>query len=366
MAVPENMNYEVIIDIDDVELFFLSNVNELNTLSNSTIFLTDDFLITWLECYDTCIHVLQFIVFYSDNKIIGIAPLYIKYDEVFELRFICTGEPEEDEIFSERLDFLVLDEFKNIIASQFVSYMSATGSSWVKMVINNYLETSFVARYVIPALIDHGYNVVTHCEGFRYFLVLPETINGFYQNRKGSFYSGLKRKKRHLVQVDGVSCSVVMDQQAVRRALEDIKRLHNERWESANVRGAFESDVFFKFHNLLSSRLLNKGRLFLLSVKDREKVISVIYGFVFNGTLSFYQSGYVTTGYKKLSIGSVSHLLAIELAIDKKIEIYDFMFGSENSYKNKYKCSTEAMFQCEIYRPGLMGRLKRVYNKLLN
>jgi len=140
--------------------------------------------------------------------------------------------------------------------------------------------------------------------------------------------------------------------------------LHNERWKNSNVRGAFESDVFFKFHNLLSSRLLNKGRLFLLVVENGEKVISVIYGFVFNGVLSFYQSGYITTEYKKLSIGSVSHLLAIEFAIDKKIKIYDFMFGSQDSYKNKYKCSTEEMFQCEIYQPGLVSRFKRLYSKL--
>lgn len=329
MTVFEKMSYEVITDIDDVELFFSSNIDELDKLSSPTVFLTDDFLVTWLECYSSCVYILQFIVFYSDNKIIGIAPLYIKHDDGFDLRFICTGEQEDDEIFSECLDFMVLDGFKEIVVSQFVSYLLAAESSWDKMVIDNYLETSFVARYVMPVLKDHDYKIVTHREGFRYFLELPETIDEFYQNKKGSFYSGLKRKKRHLLQADEVSCSVVMDQPAVIRALEDIRRLHNERWKNSNVRGAFESDVFFKFHNLLSSRLLNKERLFLFVVEDGEKVISVIYGFVFNGVLSFYQSGYVTTEYKKLSIGSVSHLLAIEFAIDKKIEIYDFMFDSE-------------------------------------
>ncbi|HED36361.1 MAG TPA: GNAT family N-acetyltransferase [Gammaproteobacteria bacterium] len=366
MAVVKNMTYEVIADINDIRKFFSSNIVEFGKLSNSTIFLTDDFLITWLECYSDCVYTLQFIVFYADYKIIGVAPLYIKHDEFFELRFICTGESEEDEVFSEYLDFLVRDGFEGIVVSQFLSYLDATESRWNKMAIDNYLETSFVARYVMPALTGHGYNVVSHCEGFRYFIELPETIDEFYQNKKGSFYSGLKRKRRHLLQTDGVSYSVVMEQQAVVRTLGNIKRLHNERWKNSNVCGAFESDVFFKFHNLLSSRLLNKGRLFLLVVEDNEQVISVIYGFVFKGVLSFYQSGYITTEYKRFSIGSVSHLLAIEIAIDKKIDVYDFMFGSENSYKNKYKCSTEAMFQCEIYQPGLMNSLKRVCDKLLH
>lgn len=364
MVLSENQEYKVLTSVDEISSFVSSNEKTLSFLKNSSVFLTYDFILTWLKHYSSCVYSIEFIVFYEEDRVVGVAPLYIKQAQNFELRFICTGENEEDEVFSERLDFIVADEFEDSVVSIFMKYLDDRDKIWSKIIINNYMEDSFINKYLFPVLLRFKYSVYSHREGFRYTLDLPESSDEFFKVKKGSFYNGLKRKSRQLKKLDGFSCYVVSDQSELEKNMDDIKILHNNRWNRSEIRGAFESDVYFEFHKELAGRLLKNDQLFLLVVKINDSVISVVYGFIFNEVLSFYQSGYTVTQYSKLSIGSVSHLLAIDIAINKKLKTYDFMFGSDDSYKNKFKCVTENMCRCEIYKPGISGKMKIFLDKM--
>ena len=73
-------------------------------------------LTTWSENY-LCNQDKLFIHFFYNNKqLVGITPLYLKKITYgYELRFIATGEKEEEEVCSEFQDFIINDEYKNEI-----------------------------------------------------------------------------------------------------------------------------------------------------------------------------------------------------------------------------------------------------------
>jgi len=360
----EKLSYRVITDINDLKKFIESNSVNLSDFDTSSVFLSEEFIMAWVEHYKTYIHDLAFIIYNKDNTVIGISPLYIKKSGHLELRFLCTGENEEDEISSEYLDFIINEEHKDDILLMFVDYLIRNSNKWKNLVVNSYTPHSFINKNLIPYLEKNKYSIFTENIGSRYYLDLPDSNEDFYKSKKGSFYNGLKRKHRKLLKSEDIKYEIISDSTHLDKYFNALKDLHNQRWKRSNVRGVFESDVFFNFHKSISHKLLTKNYLFLFIMSDNEDVISILYGYIFKNVLHFYQSGYTTPKYQNLSIGAVSHIMAIEYAISKNLSTYDFMLGSSDSYKNQYKCRKENIYQSEIYKPGIYGKLKLLIRKI--
>ncbi len=363
-------SYSVIANAEDLKVFINSQSLKFSSFENSTIFLSEDFILTWIEYYHSYIHEIMFVVFYQQDEVIGFSPLYVKKNKTREIRFLCTGEREEDEVFSEYLDFLIKKGKEDQVLSLFMAFLSGSDKKWDQFVIDNYLPDSFINLKLLPFLNRKKYSIIKHDVGLRYYLKLPETIEKFYADKKGSFYSGLKRKYRKLIKVKDIKCEVISDVNLVSEYIDAMKILHNKRWKSEDAHGVFESDVFFQFHKAVSKKIIKDKYLFLLVIRDKNEVVSVIYGYIYNGVLSFYQSGYLGNEYNKLSIGGVSHLFAIEYAIEQNLLVYDFMLDSFDSYKSKFKCDTSSMCTSIVYKPSISGWFswlsKYIYQLLVN
>ena len=53
---------------------------------------------------------------------------------------------------------------------------------------------------------------------------------------------------------------------------------------------------------------------------------------------------------------------SIQSAIDNDCDKYDFMLGDFDSYKKKYGCATEMMFDVEIYNKTVASRVLYLFS----
>jgi hypothetical protein len=110
----------------------------------------------------------------------------------------------------------------------------------------------------------------------------------------------------------------------------------------------FSSDVFRRFHEALSSRLLQHGQLLLARLQVEGRPLALVYGFISGKTCHYYQGGVDTEAYAALSPGLLMHLKVADALGDTGVERYDLMLSAAPDYKARIGRET-----CQLYNFSL-------------
>src|SRR3989304_8770326 len=105
---------------------------------------------------------------------------------------------------------------------------------------------------------------------------------------------------------------------------QEFMRLHQTRWLSRNMEGAFSSAKFTLFHKNVVSSLMKSGYLDLIFLSVDGKNRAATYNIIYNNKVYFYLSG-LETNNGKGAFGLILHSYCIEEAIKSRIHEYDFM-----------------------------------------
>jgi len=138
-----------------------------------------------------------------------------------------------------------------------------------------------------------------------------------------------------------------------RKFLEILIQLHQLRWQGKGSPGAFYTPSLLSFHEELSQIALGRGwlRLFVLWLDGRPA--ASLYGFMYERTFYFYQSGF-DPQYAKHSVGFVTMGLTVKSAIEEGAEEYDLLHGDE-PYKFHWTDTARELDRVEFYPPSLRG-----------
>lgn len=130
--------------------------------------------------------------------------------------------------------------------------------------------------------------------------------------------------------------------------LRELAALHEASWQARGKPGAFAEPFFARFHEALLRRALPRGEAELLRVTAGERVLGLLYNFVYQGRVLAYQSGFAgaETGP---SIGQICHWLAIEEHAAAGRNAYDFLAG-EARYKSRFATGAAEMHWLDLER----------------
>jgi CelD/BcsL family acetyltransferase involved in cellulose biosynthesis len=152
----------------------------------------------------------------------------------------------------------------------------------------------------------------------------------------GNYRAGLGRNTRsavnraiRLYQERGrIEYLVAADVTEALEFFEGMERLHRAVWAARGKPDCFANPSFDPFHKELIRRGMDAGvvRLCRLSAGGRE--FGYLYNFVWRGRVFNYQSGFSYEDDNRIKPGLVSHVLAVEDALARGEESYDFMAGS--------------------------------------
>ncbi len=139
----------------------------------------------------------------------------------------------------------------------------------------------------------------------------------------------------------------------------ELVELHQQWWNGRGQRGAFANSYFDAFHRGLIERRFRAGELQLIRVRSGDTTIGCLYNFVWNGTVSFYQSGLRGEEDNRLKPGFICHAEAVRHNMEAGHAIYDFM-ASFDDYKLRMSTHQRELVWARIQKPRLKFAIERV------
>ncbi|WNO09054.1 GNAT family N-acetyltransferase [Teredinibacter sp. KSP-S5-2] len=336
--------------------------------SSASLFTSWAWLCHWLQYYHQESHRLHVLLCYQDNKLIAAFPAYYQRLGLFSvLQPIGYGEDEEAEVASEYPDILIDDsvsfeEMKPLFYAELKQWMSGMRYIYLK----NMVKGSALFQIVDQAQ-EHNC-IDSRLLGYRYCIKLPTDVDSFFdQLISKNFRYQLRRAFKKVKSSEEITIQIAGSAEDFQHFYQDLKQLHEDRWQKDGKEGAFTQDIFNRFHMALitSSHNEKEAQPFILKITENDTPRAAIYGYVFKDTFYFYQSG-VYMESKGLPYGVAAHALAIEYCIQQGLQYYDFMKGGLTSYKEKYDAHKTEMFDVFCFANQLQKNASKVERKIID
>jgi CelD/BcsL family acetyltransferase involved in cellulose biosynthesis len=132
----------------------------------------------------------------------------------------------------------------------------------------------------------------------------------------------------------------------------EMKDLHEKAWRAKGDSGAFANAWFDGFHRALIEARFGAGEIQLLRVACGDEPIGVIYNFVLDGRVYYYQAGFRFEEDNKLKPGYTGHAEAILHNYRAGNKRYEFLAGYED-YKVRLSTGHGVLVWARLQKPRL-------------
>jgi CelD/BcsL family acetyltransferase involved in cellulose biosynthesis len=323
----------------------------------------------WLDAWDMTFGTLgrsHVLAVRHAGRVVGIAALFIVRQRLVGagpkrlrvLRLFGCGEPEDDEVASEYLDLVAAPTLRRDVAYQIAEHLRGPlRHQWDVACFENLLEDSAVVRALVPALQEQAYRVCLVQCGVRYCVALPGSYVDYLSGLKPRFRTSLRSGRRRFAELRDAKVESFNSQAQWADCLDRLAPLHQTRWTGRGKAGVFASDSFKRFHRALLAQGTADAEFWFMSADGRD--YAGLYLLRRGQTVHYYQSGLAAAELEGISAGAVLMGYAIERAIERRCESFDFMKGGRESYKSRYNCREAAMFDAVVYGRTLAGQAAR-------
>lgn len=326
-----------------------------NLLSQSpanNYFISWDWLWNWWQVFAKKEDELVILLIEKEDQIIGIAPFYIR--KVFiggiypvrRMMFLGTQEDGDGDVCSDYMDVIYKDgEEEGVIRCIFNTVVEKNICDEIYLSKMDASSKTF-AIFQEAAKKNRFLNIISN-EFISPYIKLPAAWEDYLNSLTSSMRYKIRKELRKLQGQHAIVFKKAENQGDLKEGFEGLIRLHQKRWESRGMAGAFSNNKFTMFHNRIMPEMMKKGQLQLISLLADNKHVGVIYNIMYNNKVYFYQSG-IDIHDGKSAFGYVLHSYCIEGAIKKGIDEYDFLpKGSMDDYKDRF--STEFRKVSDIY-----------------
>lgn len=237
-------------------------------------------------------------------------------------------------------DALIEDGWEMAACDAFVDSLVADASTWDVVMLQDLPSSSRLLRALPPLAADQGWIVTRQPDNDVYLVDLPSTWDEYTARLSTNVRSNLGRKQRKLEREHNARFERIDNADALDAGLDHLFHLHNHRWREKHGSGSVET-IFSRtdsiaFHREVARNLLWAGMLDLTLLQSDAGVIGARYSFEYNGSHSFYASGYRTDeDWAKFSLGAVMDLQSIQSSIQAGFK-YEDLLRNEGDYKARY------------------------------
>jgi hypothetical protein len=160
-----------------------------------------------------------------------------------------------------------------------------------------------------------------------------------------------------------LTLEVAKDLPEARAILRELLSLHEASWNRRGKPGAFTQPYLRAFHERLVEKRFVHGEIQLLRVRAQERTVGCLYNFLWNGTVSFYQSGLASETDNRLKPGLVCHAEAVVHNANNGHETYDFLGGTAR-YKRSLSTDATELVWASVQRPRPQFFLEDTFRSL--
>jgi len=304
----------------------------LDQFDGGNIFLTWEWLSTWIETYLKPGQ-LFCLTAYKDDKLVGIAPLWVDREAVAGiipfriLKFIGSVEACPD-----HLDFIIRRRNSTMIAE--AMWNSLFGEFSKEWHIFEYHGVSMNSKTtnIFHYLADDDYRCLKEeIRGYRICpcLSLPGSMNEFVESMDKRNRTNFRRSEKALAESGEIEFKFVEKRDDLQSAMNGMMEIHNEIWYDEKKETGFRRERFRNFHLKLAERLLERDMLSNCELYHNGKLAGVIYSFKFKGRIFVYIICARRIDINDASIGRALIYRHIERLIEEGMTEYDFLRGDE-------------------------------------
>lgn len=308
---------------------------------------------------------------YQDGKLVGIAPLSVgrkrtsyftclKYKTIW---FLGSGKTKARGVVSDYLDFIVNKGNEGSCIKGFLGYLS-NHISWDEIILEN-ISTESASPVLLQRFAqEYGLKLSIVSRTPSILIKLPKSWDEYLKSISGSLRYKIKRGRKEFTKLGG-TYGFVEKKSELSEVVEALERLHQYRWSSKGIAGAFSSHEWKTFHMKLIPLLFDKGYLKLSYLGFGNEIVAVHYGFSFNNRFHFFQSGMIPHQNKYVRLGLLLHSYAIEEAIKEGYKEYDFLQigASGPGYKRMWGNYSRDLLTIRIYKQSNKEKLYTTLQK---
>lgn len=325
--------------------------------ANTSFFLTPEVTEAWLKTVGRALHV-EICRFTSNARVVGLALLVRKRVRVGglpmrALHLNCAGEDFGQSLCTEYNDVLTLPGYEEACGSALAKLLRSRG--W------DYLHLDGVQES--PAVRALQARVAPQAEPWSrkcYYVDLQkirETAGDYLMSLSKNTRSHLRRSlKLYETTYGPVRLEVAQDRRQALAFLDELIVLHQESWIVRGERGAFANPAFTELQRTIVRDLFDSGMIQMTRATAGERVIGVLYNFVYRNKVYSYQSGFTSEELPRMKSGMTCHHLTVEYCLAQGYREYDFMAG-DFRYKEQLMTDTRLLEWCRIPSGNLRTRV---------
>ena len=329
-----------------MDIKYIRSVEELSALSgewdnllaqspNNTISLTWDWVRNWIDVYIDSDQLLC-IAIYDKQKLVGLAPLWVKqtsYFGIIKLKVLSFIGSEE--ICPDHLDFIIAEKYINKIPKLFWEAVFGPLRKHWDIWEYHYVPSDSQILHQFCQIAGIEYNCMKYeIEGYSIcpYIALPDNWNNYVSSLSGNQRRALKISTDLIENAGTVSWDICKDVSNLDNLLASHIRLHHKSWQDRGQSGSFNTKKFNVFHRKFAENRLSRNELLLCSLNLDGNPIGSFYGFEHNKIMYYYLLGVDREAVPKASIGRVVIGNCVRLSIERGCKELDLLRGFE-SYK---------------------------------
>ena len=307
-----------------------------------TIFMSPQWMETWLEVFGPRLRPTLFQVRDAAGAVTCFALVCTEERHrglpVRRLYLNAAGEGQAHDTCVEYNDLLCRPGCEAVAAASVASQMA--GFKW-----DEFMLSGVVPSGAIHALFEHRAPASdrTVTKPAHYVDLADLRVRSApYESTLSANTRAQVRRSRSLYESSGpIVTELASDLPTAMQFLGELVEMHQRRWTSLGEPGAFNSTAFSEFHQRLIQRLWHDGSAHLVRVRAGDSTIGILYNFVVNGRVAFYQSGFSYASDNRFKPGLVTHAAAIEHYLKDGYIEYDFLAGSSRYKQSLAKHARE-------------------------
>ena len=332
------MSFSLDLIVDKEKLLALEpEWNELLEISTANnIFLTWEWITTWWNHFGDKRQLYVLVARDSAREtLLGIAPLNIHKKKLRggflphrALSFIGSNETAPD-----HLDFITNPEYENDIKAAFVGYIESTQSRWDVLDFEGVSEHSTIINLLVQQK-----------PSWHYFLSLKEnasiTLPSSWEIMRANLGKNLRynigryERKMEKEYPKRVQYAKIEDESKVDIIIETLLKFAREVRQTHNEEHTLGSEKMLYFHQKVAVKFLQKDWLRLYTLSIAEKTVAILYCYLHNNSVFYYQTGY-DLQWKKYGTGRQILAYGVAQAITEGAKEFDFLRGG-HGYKEQW------------------------------
>lgn len=326
MIVDHVMQHEIITTIEEWRAL-APEWNALLADSNAdSLFLTWQWLDTWLAVREHALQLLVVCVRDGDGRLAGAAPLYrCDYVLAHMLRYRMLRVLGDVESGAEYQTWIARRDCEAEAFAAIAAALRAARSEWDLLWMPKLPGWKPVSRALLDTLRQAGIRANRRVHTFS-AIALPDDYEGYLGRMSASRRQQVRRTSNKILSRPGVSVRRVQTPAELASTLDALFRLHGKRWRAAGQQGVFDRRPLERaFYQRFAPLALEAGWLALYALCEHDDPKAVQLGYVYADTFLQLQEGFDPDYLPH--VGNALRAHVIRDCIGRGVREYDFLGG---------------------------------------